>query len=76
MQVDGDGIVALERDAHALAHGLLAQQMDKTVRHRAHSHTLHAEAVCRSVARNIRIDRIVNGNGAFLRFQPDHKNPP
>ena len=72
VQVDGNGIVILERDAHALAHCLLAQQMDKPVGHGPDRHALDAEAVRCRIACNIGIDRIVNSNGAFFRFQPDH----
>ena len=50
----------------------LAQQMDKPVGHGPDRHALDAEAVRRRIACNIGIDRIVNSNGAFFRFQPDH----
>ena len=74
VQVDGEGIVGVERDLDALAHGFLAQQMHKPVRHGAHSHALDAEAVGRGEAGNIGIDSAVDRDLADVCIHTDHQD--
>ena len=53
MQADGDRGVPVVEDLDALAHGLLAQQVDQAVGHRAEGHALDAEAVGGGVAGDV-----------------------
>jgi hypothetical protein len=73
MEADGDGGVLVVDDLDALAHGLLAEEVDQAVGHGAEGHTLHAEAVCGGVPGNVGKNGVTDGNGAFLSLQFYHK---
>src|SRR5699024_6078247 len=68
MQADGDGVVLVVDDLDALAHGLLAQQMDQAVGHGPEGHALHAEAVGGRVAGDIGEHRVADADLTLRRL--------
>ena len=73
MQINGNGVVLVELDMHALAHGFPAEQMVQAVGQAPGSHALDAKAVDDSGADNVRVDAGADIDASVFIFVTDHR---
>ena len=73
VQLDGNGVVLVINDLHALAHGLRTQQMDDAVGHAAVGHAFHAEAVGGGGAGDGGENGVADADLALIRKDFNHK---